>query len=123
MAITDARPADGRRVNFPACAEFSASAACRTFYAAHTPLERGETGGETMKRRARTAIERRPSDWVNIVRGEFQELPGLALTKPQVQRLWGFDANTCDVVLRTLVEAHFLKKTAGGAYARFDAGC
>lgn len=30
-------------------------------------------------------------DWLNIVRAEYLEIPGLNLTKAQMQRLWGFD--------------------------------
>jgi hypothetical protein len=30
--------------------------------------------------------------WLQIVRGESQEIPGLQLTKPQAQRLWGLTA-------------------------------
>jgi hypothetical protein len=57
-------------------------------------------------------------DWIPIVRGEFQEMPGLRLTKPQVQRLWGLDALTCDALLDTLVGSHFLRRTQNGTYAR-----
>ncbi len=62
------------------------------------------------------------SNWLQIIRGEYQEVPGLHLTKPQVQRLWGLDAATCDAALEALMEAQFLKRTARGMYARVDAG-
>jgi len=55
-----------------------------------------------------------------IVRGEFLELPGLHLTKPQVRRLWGLDPTTCDALLDTLVDRGFLKQTRNGTYARVD---
>jgi len=64
-----------------------------------------------------TAIVR----WLPIVRGEFLEVPGLHLTKPQVRRLWGLDPNTCDALLDTLVDRGFLKQTNNGTYARVDA--
>jgi hypothetical protein len=61
-----------------------------------------------------------PTDWLQIVRGEFQEIPGLLLTKAQVQRLWGLDVPTCDALLRVLVDRRFLKRTHNGMYARAD---
>jgi hypothetical protein len=62
------------------------------------------------------------ADWLQIIRAEFQESPGLRLTKPQVQRLWGLDTHACDALLAALVEARFLKRTENGAYARIDTG-
>lgn len=60
--------------------------------------------------------------WLQIVRAEFQEMPGLQLTRPQVQRLWGVDAPTCDALLTELVSSRFLRLTHTGAYARLDTG-
>ena len=60
------------------------------------------------------------AEWPQIVRGEFQEIPGLHLTKSQVRRLWGLDAITCDALLEALVDASFLKRTHDGSYARVD---
>ena len=44
-------------------------------------------------------------------------MPGLHLTKPQVQRLWGLDPVMCDSLLETLLRAHFLRKTARETFA------
>lgn len=55
-------------------------------------------------------------DWLRLVEAEYLEIPGLNLTKPQVQRLWGFDATTCDEVLDALETAHFLKRTPRDGY-------
>jgi hypothetical protein len=60
------------------------------------------------------------AQWVRIVRGGFLEEPGLMLTRRQVQRLWGLDAMTCDVLLQTLVASKFLTKGKGGQYRRAD---
>jgi hypothetical protein len=57
---------------------------------------------------------------VRLVRVEYLEMPGLRLTKPQAQRLWGLDAPTCDKVLKTLVSARFLRRTPTDSYARVD---
>lgn len=65
-----------------------------------------------------TALETSVSGWMHIVRGEYQEIPGLHLTKLQARRLWGLDEPTCDALLSALVAEHFLKETATGQYAR-----
>lgn len=58
------------------------------------------------------------TDWLDLIRAEYHEIPGLHLTKPQVQRLWGLDAPTCDLLLAELVERRFLRKTHAGGYVR-----
>lgn len=58
------------------------------------------------------------ADWLQLIRGEYIEIPGLILTKPQVQRLWGLDLVTCDAVLAALVDVRFLKRTRNDAYMR-----
>jgi hypothetical protein len=55
-------------------------------------------------------------DWLPIVEGEYLEMPGLALTKPQVQRLWRLDPRTCDLVLDALMASEFLEKTPRDSY-------
>jgi hypothetical protein len=60
------------------------------------------------------------TDWLAIIRAEYLEIPGLRLTKAQVQRLWGLDATTCDVLLNALESMRFLKRTASDAYVRVD---
>jgi hypothetical protein len=67
------------------------------------------------------AVQTSVADWLQIICGEFQEMPGLHLTKPQVQRLWGLDPPTSDALLDALVDARFLKQTHDGVYARADA--
>ena len=39
------------------------------------------------------------TDWLNLIRAENHEMPGLHLTKPQVQQLWNLDATTCEAIL------------------------
>ena len=51
-----------------------------------------------------------------VVQAEYLEIPGLRLTKPQVQRLWGLDPSTCDALLDALVAAQFLRCNHRGAY-------
>jgi hypothetical protein len=67
------------------------------------------------------AVQDNVADWLQIIRGEYSEIPGLHLTKKQVQRLWGLDPVTCDALLESLVDVKFLRRTPSGAYARYDA--
>lgn len=62
------------------------------------------------------------ADWVHLIRSEYLEIPGLHLTRDQVQRLWGLDAVTCDALLEALVDVRFLRRTLAGAYVRADGG-
>jgi hypothetical protein len=52
------------------------------------------------------------------VQSEYLEMPGLKLTEAQARRLWGLDGNTCRVVLVTLIERGFLKRSRNGYYVR-----
>jgi hypothetical protein len=54
--------------------------------------------------------------WLLLIRGEYLEMPGLHLTRPQVRRLWGLDQSTCDVLLETLQKSNFLRVTATGGF-------
>ena len=46
------------------------------------------------------------------VSGEFREMPGLRLTMPQAQRLWGLDGDTCAEVVALLVARSILRRHA-----------
>lgn len=56
------------------------------------------------------------TELLRVVQAEYLEMPGLDLTKPQAQRLWGLNPLTCDALLDALVAAHFLRCTQRGAY-------
>ena len=56
----------------------------------------------------------RVADLVDLIRSEYDEMPGLCLTRAQVQRLWLLEPAACDNVLRALVDAGFLRLTPGG---------
>lgn len=62
--------------------------------------------------------ERSVRESLPLVRAEYLEMPGLILTKPQVQRLWRLDPVVCDALLDELVAADFLVKTPDEAYGR-----
>jgi hypothetical protein len=55
------------------------------------------------------------------VRGEYREMPGMRLTIDQAMRLWDLDRQTCQSLLHSLVEAHFLEVDAHGRYRKWHA--
>jgi hypothetical protein len=58
------------------------------------------------------------NDLLRRVEGEYHEMPGLCLTRPQAERLWGLDRATCAIVLATLVDRQVLRRTAVGLPSR-----
>jgi hypothetical protein len=62
------------------------------------------------------------ADWIHLKCSKYLEIPGLHLTRNQVQRLWGLDTVRCDAILDALVDAGFLRRTHRGAYVRADGG-
>ena len=56
------------------------------------------------------------SGWLELIRADYQEMPGLSLSKTQMQKLWGFDAFVCDALVDALVAAQVLRRTSGGSY-------
>jgi hypothetical protein len=45
------------------------------------------------------------------IEAEYRELPGLRLTRRQMQRLWDLDPATCAAVIEVLVRRRILVKT------------
>jgi len=62
------------------------------------------------------------NDWLQLIRAEYLEIPGLCLTKTQVERLWGLDSVTSAALLAALVDVKFLRRTVHDAYVRADVG-
>jgi hypothetical protein len=62
------------------------------------------------------------SEWLQRIRAEYQEMPGLSLSKEQMRKLWGLDAFVCDALVDTLVAGRVLRRTAGGTYVVHGAG-
>ena len=54
--------------------------------------------------------------WLELIQAEYREMPGLNLSKAQMQRLWGFDAAICDALVDALVAARVLRRTSLGGY-------
>ena len=59
---------------------------------------------------------------LDLIHAEYCEMPGLHLTRAQVQRLWGLDEATCDAVLGALEKEKFLRRTLGDTYTRVGVG-
>ena len=53
---------------------------------------------------------------------KYLEMPGLRLTCRQAERFWGLDERTCREALDRLVDAGFLRRAGGDAYARLSDG-
>ena len=81
-------------------------------------MEKSDIGAISTPPQGRSAV----SDLLlQRVYSEFLEMPGLSLTCPQAQRLWGLDAQSCLDLLEFLVDAKFLCQPEHGAYCRlFD---
>jgi hypothetical protein len=60
------------------------------------------------------------TDLIRMIQAEYLEIPGLHLTKRQVQRLWSLDPHTCDAMLDVLVSVRFLRRTARDGYVLAD---
>lgn len=65
------------------------------------------------------AIDRR---FLQRLRAEYLEMPGLRLRATQVQRLCGIESNICNLLLEALVNERFLRINADGTYARASEG-
>jgi hypothetical protein len=70
----------------------------------------------------RTTKDTAPSGraWLEIVRAQFMESPGIRLTKSQVKRLCGLDDGACLDALSALVRDNFLRLKPDGHYLRAD---
>ena len=62
--------------------------------------------------------DRAVAEWMQQIRAEYLEMPGLSLTKEQMRRLWRFDGPLCDAVVEALVTLEFLARRPGDRYVR-----
>ena len=56
------------------------------------------------------------AQWVRRVEMEYQEMPGLSLSKCQMQRLWGLESVECDALVDALVAGRVLRRTIHNTY-------
>ena len=66
---------------------------------------------------ARTCSNVVPEKVLRRIRAEYREMPGLRLTAPQAQCLFGLDSETWNAVLVALLDAKFLSQTDDGQFA------
>jgi hypothetical protein len=60
------------------------------------------------------------ADGLRLVRGEYDDMPGLKLTRLQAQRLWNLEPMMCDAIIDALVSRGYLRRAADGAFVRAD---
>jgi hypothetical protein len=75
----------------------------------------------TVNSERRITLSSQPQAMATLLRRiqcEYREMPGLKLTEAQARRLWDIDGGTCRLVLTTLLEQRFLKRTSSGTYVR-----
>ena len=53
-----------------------------------------------------------------LIEAEFDEMPGMRLTTPQVRRLWNLSEEDCAQALEYLCEAGGLVRDGSGRYLR-----
>ena len=58
---------------------------------------------------------------LQCIQAQYREMPGLRLTVPQAQRLFGLDAVIVEALFSALVDTHFLFRATDGKYARTTA--
>jgi len=63
-----------------------------------------------------TAGHKTIDDLLRLIQADYLEMPGLHLTKAQIQRLWGLEPDVCDALLDALVAAEFLRQTSRNGY-------
>ena len=56
--------------------------------------------------------------FIEMVQSEYREMPGLQLTRRQMQRFLGIDVLTCQAVIDELERQRFLRRTPKDAYVR-----
>jgi len=59
-------------------------------------------------------------DWMDLIRAEYLEMPGLSLTEPQFERMWNLTPDLAETLLQELQRVCFLRRTKKGTYVRAD---
>jgi hypothetical protein len=64
-----------------------------------------------------------PDPMLSIIRGEYAEMPGMRLTRPQFRRLWQLEEAKCDDAIRVLMDEGFLDRDRAGRLHRVRDVC
>jgi len=59
-------------------------------------------------------------DWMDLIRAEYLEMPGLSLTESQFERMWNLPPVLAQTLLEELQRLCFLRRTKKGTYVRAD---
>ena len=54
--------------------------------------------------------------WLQLIRGEFQEVPDLRVTLEQAEVVWSLEPRDLELILETFVDVGFLRRVSDGAY-------
>jgi hypothetical protein len=63
-------------------------------------------------------VSARLSSVVRVIDAEFEEMPGLRLTRPQARRLWHLSDDECEQALEHLCRLGLLAQDPTGRYLR-----
>ena len=58
----------------------------------------------------------RLDEWLQLIRGEFQEVPDLRVTLEQAQGRWNLEPRDLKLMLEAFVDVGFLRRSADGSY-------
>jgi hypothetical protein len=56
------------------------------------------------------------ADRFQRIQSEYRDMPGLNLTRAQMQRLWALEADICQELIDSLLAAQVLRRTVDGHY-------
>jgi hypothetical protein len=65
-------------------------------------------------------IDKPVNESVDRIRAEYEEMPGLCLTRRQMGRLFLLDADVCDSAVDELVTSGFLRSWRDNTFVRAD---
>ena len=68
-----------------------------------------------------TLTPTQPDVMVSVIRSEFEEMPGMHLTRQQFGRLWNLEGTECERIIDELVADGFLTADPKGQLHRTDA--
>ena len=66
----------------------------------------------------RRRVSNARTGFVDRLRSEYEEMPGLSLTLDQAARLFGLDRVATEGILNRLLREGFLRRTEGGQFIR-----
>jgi hypothetical protein len=59
-----------------------------------------------------------PREVLRAIRAEYDQMPGMRLTRAQFRRLWGLDGTACDSAILELIGLGYLQEDPDGRLQR-----